>query len=312
MNSGFSSFPDGSVIESFLPISDRQLGITQPDLLGVPDGAFRLVITVRTNNTTGISIRAAALAAGWNGRSPINATVTVLAGVVVSGSASQPSAIDSGSPAIPANSVVTVINYGTLYGHGGAGGVGQHRTTGAVNQGGSPGAQGGHGVRTDCQCLIYNYGSVLPGGGGGGGGRSWWLNSSDPYSGAIYYQMRAGGGGGGRSGLNNSSGGGIPQTPSGVTNYFNGSFPVAGGGGGTINGPGGGGRGDGVNASLDSGVGATGGQWASPGGVGGGGSTNSGWSAMVAQLGGAGGFASLSTVGSTRWFGNGARLGALL
>ena len=74
-------------------------------------------------DTSNYNLRAAALAAGWDGVVPLNATVTIASGVVVSADSTAQYAFDTGA-APPVGSTLTLINSGYILGMGGTGGGG--------------------------------------------------------------------------------------------------------------------------------------------------------------------------------------------
>ena len=90
---------------------------------------FRFEDTISTN-TTSYNLRTAALAAGWNGTSKLNATVNINSGIVVSGTGNNVSSaiILSG---IVTESHVTINNSGTVVGSGGS--FGSMQQNGYVN-----------------------------------------------------------------------------------------------------------------------------------------------------------------------------------
>ena len=90
-------------------------------LLGVrgaaPPATFNATISA---NTANYNLRAAAVAAGWNQIAPLNATVTINAGVYVYSTNTGTYAFDTGST-FPTGSTLALINNGTILGMGGRG-----------------------------------------------------------------------------------------------------------------------------------------------------------------------------------------------
>ena len=182
-----------------------------------------------SSNTSNYNLNSSMTAAGWNGTTPVTATVTINAGVTVYGTGySGNVGFTVGS--LPALSTVTITNNGTIAGYGGfgggtatAGGAGgvalsiSYPTTltnntyilggggGAGGGGAGPeyglplvgaaGGAGGAAIQIYNNLTITNNGLIGGGGGGGGGGGS--TGFSD--CGASLY-MGGGGGAGGRTG----------------------------------------------------------------------------------------------------------------
>jgi len=99
------------------------------------------------------NMKTAALAAGWNGRSPLKLTVVVNSGVVI-GSASTGSYAFDTDTGYPRGSSLTLVNNGTIAGTGGAASSGS----------------GGPAFRAQAAISITNNGTIGGGGGGGGAG----------------------------------------------------------------------------------------------------------------------------------------------
>lgn len=279
-------------------------------LAGVPSGAISLFNFYGKSNTfsftlTGsdINLRTAAIAAGWDQSTAVQATIN--SGVVVSASS-------TGTPAITVNGSwpggVTLINNGTIAGMGGGGAPGR----GSVLP--SPpaipnGSAGGTALSVSVPISIQNNGTVAGGGGGGGGGAGARTVTSRP---SADVRLGGGGGGGGRSG-NTSSAGGPGGSASGGTLNFPGSV----GGSGTAPSAGGGGAGGnrpnpGTGAAWGSGgTGGAGGAYGSTGGNGGTWSTTP--AANPGFAGSSGGGGGPCTAGNSfiTWTVTGTRLGAL-
>lgn len=135
-------------------------------------------------------------AAGWDGVTTVNATITINSGIVVYSDTTATAAFTV--PAnIPAGSTINIINNGYIVGMGGAGGGGTVTLPLA----------GGAAMSIAAACSITNNGTIGGGGGGGGGG---------------VFSLRSYGGGGGRSGRVNSPGG------SALTSGYPGTFAAQG------------------------------------------------------------------------------------
>jgi hypothetical protein len=189
---------------------------------------FNDTITV---NVADYDVRTAALAAGWDGNIPLAATITVLGGVYVYSTTTTNPAFSYAN--LPANTVVNLINNGSIIGKGGNGG------TGLAN-----GSNGGPAiVLNSLPVFITNNGTIAGGGGGGGGGH-------DPFTGLAPSPANAGGGGGAGGGTGGNGltfpgptnlSGGAGGLPGSAGSAGSGSS-AAGGGGGRIT-PGTGGAG---------------------------------------------------------------------
>jgi hypothetical protein len=203
-------------------------------------------------NFADYDVRTRAQAFGWDGQTPLDATVTLLPGFYIYSTNTNTPAFNYAG--LPDNTVVKLINNGFILGRGGNGGTDPPQTTV------TPGGNGGPAiVLNENPLYITNTGYIA---GGGGGGASGW----SPYQG--------GGGGGGAGGGNGGStvagAGGAGGGPglaggNGITNNplaFNIGFagggggrvlPGVGGSGGTPPSPqgGGGGAGGGGGLSTD-------------------------------------------------------------
>jgi len=197
----------------------KKFGLGTLDLIPAPvTYPLTLVISV---NTLNFNLRAAAVAAGWNQVLPLDARVTVNAGVIV-GSSSLVSGFVTGTD-YPAGSILSLTNNGTIkgidgtagaYGAGGAGAPAANSystpSNGGAGGAGGSGSAGGLAMQVSYPMSVMNNG-VITGGAGGAGG--------------------LGGGGGGGAGASRSA------------SYVNGSgtnygVTVAGGNGGAGQGPG--------------------------------------------------------------------------
>lgn len=144
-------------------------------------GVWRLVWEDTFNftlsgNISDINLRNSALSAGWDGVRAV--TATVAGGTIVSGSGSSGAMVIDGS--FPRG--VILVNYGTIAGRAGNGGVGgaARGDIGVDNvngiygtaYAGATGGAGQRGIWAQVPVTIYNYGNIAGGGGGGGGGGS--------------------------------------------------------------------------------------------------------------------------------------------
>ena len=152
---------------------------------------FDYVISV---NTTDFDLRAAAIAAGWDGTEPLCATVTINSGVIVSASTTTKYAFDSGTAS--SDSTLEIINNGYILGKGGNGGNGAWSAQSTPWAGsGADATSGGPALRLQYTTTISGSGIIGGGGGGGGGG-----GTQGPY------QIGGGGGGGAPFGSGGSGG----------------------------------------------------------------------------------------------------------
>jgi hypothetical protein len=225
------------------------------------------------------NLRTDLLANGWDGITPVNATITINPGVYVWTDSTSSAAFSTGS--IVSDSIINIINQGYIMGKGGKGG-------GATSGIFLPEA-GGPAMNIDYPVIIDNtYSSAYIGGGGGGGAR---------YNGGETTNGGGGGAGGGRGGdviyLDGSSntlggaGGVIGQSGSnGVTGIS--AATNTGGGGGRIF-PGTGGAAVGSTASAKSIYGGLGGSAGGSGGFGKLSGTGAGYSGAGGSAGNAGG-----------------------
>lgn len=266
---------------------------------------FRPVIA---SNTGPYNLRTAAVGAGWDQVTPLDALVTVNGGVAVGASSTGNYAFDTGS-GFPAGSVLALRNAGFITGVGGNGGVGAgYNPANGVGVDGSGGAGGGPALIARHPISIDNTGGTIAGGGGGGGGGA----NITSNNGKEGLGMGGGGGGGGRASIAaNAAGGGAGS------GYDAGFVPpsAAAGATGTFSGQGGGGSGASINlgqGTVFSGAGGSGGAWGASGASGGG---RTGNSISPAQNRGpyGGGPAGNATEGSGNitWTNVGTRLGAL-
>jgi hypothetical protein len=125
--------------------------------------AYVLALTI-VGNTTNYDLRAAAIAAGWDGTTIINLTCTINTGVYVYATSTGVYAFSTGT-SYPAGSTISIINNGTIVGMGGNGGGG-----GGAAAAGAAGSAGGPAFYAGVGCTVTNNGNISGGGGGGGGG----------------------------------------------------------------------------------------------------------------------------------------------
>ena len=130
---------------------------------GPPPYTFNATISV---NTANYNLRAAAVAAGWNQTSPLNATVTINASVYVYSTSVGAYAFQTGTT-FPAGTSLNLINNGIILGMGGNGGAGGKIPNFVA---GTAGTTGGPALLAQQAITITNNGIIGGGGGGGGGG----------------------------------------------------------------------------------------------------------------------------------------------
>ena len=131
--------------------------------------AFLFVASI-TSATTSYNLRDAVLAAGWDGTSLVEATVTISATL---NSGASNFAFRTGT--FPSNSVIKIINNGTILGRGGAGAGGSYTATGGA---------AGDAILIDFNVTsLDNTNGYIFGGGGGGGIAQYEDGTSTYYSG---------------------------------------------------------------------------------------------------------------------------------
>jgi len=255
-------------------------------------GAANQFIFAITTNQTNLDLRAAALAAGWDGNAPLIATINN--GIYVTSSA-------TGTPALTISGSfpggVSLTNNGYIIGMGGAGGGGGGDWWSlAANAGGA----GGVALSVASPATINNTNTIAGGGGGGGGGGGKAYFASDGKT-TNYTSASGAGGGGGRSGNTNSAGGfGAYRRWYGsnlgtTNNGYNGTLTAAGAGGTGAPTPQGGNGGAGGNWGTAGAAGAAGVD---------GGSTHAGGGAGAAG-------AAVAGNANITWVNTGTRLGAI-
>lgn len=163
-------------------------GVTTRSLAVSGAGVVDLYITADTLNYD-VAAKYSALYGALSG--PVRVRVTVQPGVNVRQSTGV-AALTTG--ALPAGSVVTLVNKGYIVGKGGAGGKGGGSYS--TFQAGTNGSPGGDAVYLTVAAKIDNaLGAIYGGGGGGGGGAG------------VLYHTGTGGGGGGGAGAGGALGG---------------------------------------------------------------------------------------------------------
>ena len=221
-----------------------------------------------SSNASQLNLRSAASSAGWDGSSPVHATIN--SGVVIySGSTGSYAMVINGSW----SGGVTLTNNGTILGKGGSGGNGAFsghcnpKTQGCYcagqTQSATSAGSGGPALQISSAVTIINANGRIAGGGGGGGGGSNYSSFASP-------------GGGGGGGIGNGAAG-----SSYGNNGSAGSLTGAGSGGGSF-------QGNGCNSGDVSGAGGAGGSYGASGSAGGnapGSSQSSGGSAGAATSG---------------------------
>jgi hypothetical protein len=183
---------------------------------------FSFIATI-ASNVTSYNIYNAAIAAGWNGTTPLNSIITINAGVTVSGTGDQ---LDSALiiNGIPTKSIVTINNNGTIVGVAGQYGY-STSNSGAPSYPGNPtsvpsrnytngydgsGYPTGPGAGGSTPGDNYFSGGTSPNGGAGTtGGTALYLRANATVTvnnGATGIFVGGGGGAGGQAG-NNAGGG---------------------------------------------------------------------------------------------------------
>lgn len=143
-----------------------------------------------SEDTKNYNLRSAALAGGWDGIEPLNATVTVNSGIYVGATGTGLYGFDTGTP-FPDGSTLALVNNGFIVGAGGGGGA---SPSGA-------GKAGGPAMRALAAISITNNGTIGGGGGGGGAGPIFGGGGGQGYSGG-------GAGGGAGAGTKTAPGAG--------------------------------------------------------------------------------------------------------
>ena len=158
---------------SYVPNITQNSGIPTSGAISIKSfyGTTHAFIFTQTvsSNVNQYNLSSQAGSAGWDGSTPIVATVTINNGVWCYSN-------DTGTPGfyipgLPSGSIVVVNNYGYITGAGGAGGTGgDYNFSGCAGTVGADGGSGGTALVCRYSSPINNYSGVSAGGGGGGGG----------------------------------------------------------------------------------------------------------------------------------------------
>jgi len=177
---------------------------------GITRFVFTKTITADIINTDYNLFTTWLSAAGWDGITPVDATVTIQSGVGIYGNGAASTATALPIVGIPANSVINIVNNGMIVGAGGGGG-----DVFTPGYSGSPGIQLAS-IGSPTNIYITNNGTIAGGGGGGGGGG----NSTNT--------ITCGGGGGCSLGAGNTgwtrNGSNGTKTSGGSGGYHSGSY----------------------------------------------------------------------------------------
>jgi hypothetical protein len=168
-------------------------------LIRIQNFIFNKIIS---SNTQNYNLRNDAVAAGWNGISPLVATITVNSGVYVWSDDTAIAGFDTGS--MPAGSSMNMTNNGFIIGKGG---------NASINYLTPNGQDGGPAMNISCPVSITNNSFIAGGGGAGGMGA---YNNTGANTGANGFYVGGGGGaGGGSAGVN--AGGAVGVVGAGAT-----------------------------------------------------------------------------------------------
>jgi len=187
---------------------------------------FNVTIASDTTNYNLLTVLQAA-PFNWNNVNPARVTVTINSAVQVSSTSTGTPAFTTGS--FVANSLLYIINTGSIKGKGGAAGNGGNADWFGSEGSGTAGAAGGTALSIASSLsgkvtITNGSGEIFGGGGGGGGGggRNYYTGS-----GKDTYENSAGGsGGGGGAGTGASGSGGSGQSANPYN--FNGNAGAAG------------------------------------------------------------------------------------
>lgn len=196
----------------------------------VPEYTANLTISANTNN---YDIRAACIAAGWNGTDVLHANLIINSGVWVGSVSTSTYAVDTNSSgSFPADSTIEITNNGTVIGRGGDGGDGSDAWAYSNNTDGgtttNDGGTGGDALycrdNTNITIELTNNGTLYGGGGGGGGGGycTW-------ASGGYGFACAASGGGAGAGGGSGGAVGTRTETASPISTWQHRNNASAGG-----------------------------------------------------------------------------------
>jgi hypothetical protein len=172
-------------------------------------GARFLFIDNIATNTADYSVRAEALAAGWDGQTPLDARITIESGVYVFSTSTASPAFNYDN--LPVNTIIQLTNLGFIIGRGGNGGYASVGTNGGPAM-----------VLNSTRLTITNSGFIAGGGGGGGGAGN--------IGAGLSFVGGGGGAGGGIGGGGSGGGGGAP----GAVGSNGSANTRTGGGGGRI------------------------------------------------------------------------------
>lgn len=128
--------------------------------------AFKFALEITADRFSTYNLHDELIGAGWDGKIPVDGTLTINSGVTVVASSTASYAVDA-SFQFPAKSKLTIINHGQILGHGGRGGIGGIMPSTP----GGDGENGGPAIAVNLVTEIQNNG-IIAGGGGGGGGSS--------------------------------------------------------------------------------------------------------------------------------------------
>ena len=295
-------------------LTNATVSSTSPDEGFIPGASYTFTQTI-TNNTENYDFRADAIASGWNQVAPLNATVTVNDGVVISASSIGTYAFTvAGSYPVGSTINLLIDNGAYIVGKGGAGGDGGpgvgHASILTAAMYGKPGGPALNILATDANVTITNNGTIAGGGGGGGGGAE--VNNG----GSVWN-----GGGGGGGGAGGGAGGQIwgaywlglhvyPGVYGNSMGYTCGHPGLA----GTLIAAGtGGAKNPSTTLGLRTGAGGNGGELGQAGAAGGIGDGTASGVPSYGYGGGPGGSAGAATLGAANatWLVTGTRLGAV-
>jgi hypothetical protein len=204
--------------------------------------SYRYIVTITiTTSSNDVSLTSLLNPTTYN--VPYDVNLVINNGVVIGSTSTSTPALDIGT-GWNAGTIITINNYGSIVGKGGAGGAGADAYQSVPYAfPGANGASGGPGLQipnpTSTTVNLNNYGTIGGGGGGGSGG------GSGVNAGVAYYG--AGGGGGGGAGSGAAGAGGITAGSYGSvqvgTNGSAGTSTAGGSGGAGYSGLGSGGGG---------------------------------------------------------------------
>ena len=165
-----------------------------------------------TSNVQEYNLRNDLLANGWDGVTPVSATLTVNSGVYIWSDSTSTAAFNTGT--LVSDSIISIINNGYIIGKGGNGG-----TVPTSTRTGTTGSAGGPAMDINYSVSITNN-SYIAGGGGGGGSV---YGDSAGRSDTEIVRAGAGGGAGGGNGSGGAVGGSVGSTGSNGSSYHGGA-----------------------------------------------------------------------------------------